>query len=39
VDTLLQDYGSSAYTATQNIMNKNANRGKRIQYEYDLISG
>ena len=40
VDTLLQDYGnSSASSDVWNIMNKNGNRWKRIQYNYDLISG
>ncbi len=37
VDTLLQDFGNSAGIA--NAMNQTGNRFKRIQYEYDLISG
>ncbi|MBL0133411.1 MAG: hypothetical protein IPP79_05005 [Chitinophagaceae bacterium] len=37
VDTLLQDYGLQ--TAYPNIMNKNANRWKKMVYKYDLISG
>ncbi|WP_315814235.1 hypothetical protein [Paraflavitalea speifideaquila] len=37
VDTLLQDYGRSDSRA--NLMNKNANRWKKVVYEYDLISG
>ncbi|MDB5202924.1 MAG: hypothetical protein JWQ27_2333, partial [Ferruginibacter sp.] len=42
VDTLIQDYGSSAVTGVTNIMNVqtvNANRWKRMVYRYDLISG
>ncbi|MBS1564957.1 MAG: hypothetical protein JST39_11250, partial [Bacteroidetes bacterium] len=39
VDTLLQDYGSSLYGSTVNIMNANSARWKRIIYQYDLISG
>ncbi len=38
-DTILQDYGSSLLSATQNIMNANNARWKRIAYQYDLISG
>jgi len=38
VDVLLQDYGSSSNTATQNSMNA-ADRYKKIAYDYDLISG
>jgi len=37
VDTLLQDFGNSSGVA--NVMNTTGNRFKRIQYEYDLISG
>ena len=37
VDTLLQDFGNSSGVA--NVMNASGNRFKRIQYEYDLISG
>jgi len=39
VDVLLQDYGD--YTKVPNIMNANgnANKFKKISYEYDLISG
>lgn len=37
VDTLLKDYGSSAFVP--NLMNKNGNRWKKIGYNYDLISG
>ncbi len=39
VDTLLQDYGASDITATQNVMNVNNNRFKRIVYRFDLIIG
>ncbi len=45
IDTLLQDYGSSASTLSANGMNKKAdgtasgNRWKRIVYQYDLVSG
>jgi RHS repeat-associated protein len=39
VDTLLNDYGSSLHTATQNPMNLTGNRWKKIVYRYDLISG
>ena len=39
VDMLLQDYGRSEETATQNIMNTNNNRFKKLVYTYDLISG
>ncbi|HEX6426554.1 MAG TPA: hypothetical protein VF008_02665, partial [Niastella sp.] len=43
VDQLLQDYGSSDYPESANIMNRNkdgyGNRWKKISYEYDLISG
>jgi len=39
VDTLLQDYGSSTITATQNMMNLNGHRWKKLVYDYDLISG
>jgi RHS repeat-associated protein len=39
VDTLLQDYGSSSFTAVANVMNANGNRFKKIVYRYDLISG
>jgi len=39
VDTLLQDYGSSLFGSTVNIMNDNSARWKRITYQYDLISG
>lgn len=37
VDTLLQDYGNSAYYS--NVMNSNGNRYKKMAYDYDLISG
>ncbi len=36
VDTLLQDYGNSAYP---NIMNQAGHRFKRMAYNYDLVSG
>ena len=36
---LLQDYGSSSFAATANVMNKNDNRWKKVGYQYDLISG
>ncbi len=42
VDTLLQDYGNSATAGVTNVMNiqtTNANRWKRMVYQYDLISG
>ena len=39
VDSVLQDYGSNTVTATQNVMNSNGNRFKKIAYKYDLISG
>lgn len=39
VDTLVQDYGNSGYSQTQNVMNTAGNRFKRIVYDYDLISG
>jgi RHS repeat-associated protein len=39
VDTLLQDYGSSDSTASQNVMNMNSSRWKKTVYQYDLISG
>lgn len=39
VDFLLQDYGSSGYSVTANVMNKNGNRWKKTGYRYDLISG
>lgn len=40
VDTLLQDYGNETIAASQNVMNMNgANRWKRMEYRYDLISG
>lgn len=39
VDTLLQDYGSSASSLSANAMNTNGNRWKRIVYNYDLTSG
>jgi RHS repeat-associated protein len=39
VDTLVQDYGSSAFTAVVNVMNANGNRFKKMVYQYDLISG
>jgi RHS repeat-associated protein len=39
VDTLLQDYGSSDSTASQNVMNMNSNRWKKTVYQYDLVSG
>lgn len=39
VDNLLQDYGSSGFATTVNVMNKNDNRFKKIGYQYDLISG
>jgi RHS repeat-associated protein len=39
VDFLLQDYGSSGYSTTANVMNKNGNRWKKTGYKYDLISG
>ncbi|HQD10741.1 MAG TPA: hypothetical protein PLQ65_13810, partial [Flavihumibacter sp.] len=38
VDTLVQDYGSST-TGIPNLMNSNANRWKKLVYQYDLISG
>ena len=38
VDSVLQDYGSNTITATQNVMNSNGNRFKKIVYRYDLIS-
>lgn len=37
VDALLQDYGLSSMVP--NIMNRNGNRFKVIEYDYDLISG
>jgi YD repeat-containing protein len=37
VDTLLQDYGSSATNV--NVMNANNNRWKKIVYQFDLVSG
>ncbi len=37
VDTLLQDFGNSSGIA--NAMNQTGNRFKRVQYEYDLVSG
>lgn len=37
VDTLLQDYGNSAYYS--NVMNSNGNRYKKMAYDYDFISG
>ena len=37
VDTLLQDYGSSATDV--NVMNANNSRWKKIVYQFDLISG
>jgi RHS repeat-associated protein len=39
VDTLLQDYGNSGFTATANIMNAHNMRFKTFVYDYDLISG
>ncbi len=40
VDTLIQDYGSNSVgNGTQNTMNNNNNRWKKIVYRYDLISG
>ncbi len=39
VDTLIQDYGSSLMTATNNMMSNNGNRWKKMVYRYDLISG
>ncbi|WP_207513120.1 RHS repeat-associated core domain-containing protein [Longitalea luteola] len=39
VDQLLQDYGSSSFGTTANVMNKNSNRWKKISYQYDLVSG
>lgn len=39
VDTLLNDYGSSLYTQTQNPMNLRGHRWKKLVYRYDLISG
>lgn len=40
VDTLIQDYGNNvAGNGTQNMMNNNGNRWKKIVYQYDLISG
>lgn len=39
VDTLLQDYGSSSFTAVVNVMNANGSRFKKMVYRYDLISG
>ena len=38
VDSLLQDYGQSI-GAFANVMNLNANRFKKLSYNYDLISG
>jgi RHS repeat-associated protein len=38
IDTLLQDYGSSSFSAVANVMNANGNRFKKIVYRYDLIS-
>lgn len=38
VDTLLNDYGSSLYTQTQNPMNLRGHRWKKMVYRYDLIS-
>lgn len=37
VNVLLQDYGNSS--GTVNVMNQSGNRFKRMQYDYDLISG
>lgn len=39
IDTLLQDYGSSAFAEVENLMNDNNNRFKKMIYQYDLISG
>jgi RHS repeat-associated protein len=39
VDTLLNDYGNSSYTQTQNPMNLRGHRWKKLVYKYDLISG
>jgi RHS repeat-associated protein len=39
VDTLLNDYGSSLYAQTQNPMNLQGHRWKKLVYRYDLISG
>lgn len=39
VDTLLNDYGNSSYSQTQNPMNLRGHRWKKLVYRYDLISG
>jgi len=39
VDTVLQDYGSSLLTASQNVMNSNGSRWKKMFYQFDLASG
>ncbi|MBS4065892.1 MAG: RHS repeat protein, partial [Chitinophagaceae bacterium] len=39
VDTLLNDYGNSSFSQTQNQMNLKGHRWKKLVYRYDLISG
>ncbi|HVU58163.1 MAG TPA: RHS repeat-associated core domain-containing protein [Puia sp.] len=39
IDTILQDYGSSLLAVSQNVMNLNGSRWKKMSYQFDLASG